>query len=61
MLALDGPLRWVGRTVQRVRNRIRRRAAPVRDLPTRLVRERDRILGTVGRRWKSALAGSVGR
>lgn len=33
----------------------------MRDLPTRLVRERDRILGTVGRRWKSALAGSVGR
>jgi uncharacterized protein (TIRG00374 family) len=25
------------------------------------VRERDRILGTVGRRWKAALAASVGR
>jgi hypothetical protein len=61
MLARDGPLRWVGRTVQRVRNRLRRRARPARDLPGRLLGERDRILRVVGRRWKAALAASVGR
>jgi uncharacterized protein (TIRG00374 family) len=61
MLAFDRPLQWIGRIVQRVRNRLRRRVAAVRHLPARLLRERDRILGTVGPRWKSALGASVGR
>jgi uncharacterized protein (TIRG00374 family) len=61
MVAFDRPLRWVGRVVQRIRNALRRSARPVRDLPTRLLRERDRILGTVGRRWKAALTAGVGR
>jgi uncharacterized protein (TIRG00374 family) len=62
MLASDRPLAWVGRTVQRARNRLRRRhAEPVRDLPERLLHERDRIAGTVGSRWKAALSAAVGR
>jgi uncharacterized protein (TIRG00374 family) len=60
-LALDGPLRAVGRAVQAVRNRLRPRAEPVRQLPARLLRERDRILATVGPRWKAALATAIGR
>ena len=40
LLSSERPLRWVGRLVQRVRNRLRRRAEPLRELPDRLVRER---------------------
>jgi hypothetical protein len=60
-VAWDGPLRWIGRTVQRVRNRLRRRSEPLTGLPKRLLRERDRILQTLGPRWKRALAATVGR
>jgi uncharacterized protein (TIRG00374 family) len=61
MMVFDEPLRWVGRAAQSVRNAVRRKARPVRDLPTRLLRERDRILGTVGKRWKAALTAGLGR
>ena len=61
MLAFDRPLEKVGRAAQAARNRLRRRSPPVRELPGRLLRERDRILKTVGHRWKPALAASVGR
>src|SRR4051812_21755834 len=60
-MALDGPLAWVGRTAQRVRNRLRRGSEPLRNLPARLLRERDRVLETVGPRWKRALLATVGR
>ena len=49
-VASDRPLLWVGRTVQRVRNRLRRGSAPLERLPQRLIAERDRILTTVGAR-----------
>ena len=61
LLGFDGPLQWVGRVAQRARNRIRRRAAPLAGLPARLLRERDRILRSVGPRWRSALAAGTGR
>jgi len=61
LLATDRPLHWVGRVVQRVRNRLRRGAEPLRRLPERLLRERDRILDTLGPRWKRALLATVGR
>ena len=61
MIALDGPLAWVGRVVQRVRNRLRRRSEPLEHLPDRLLRERNRIVGTLGPRWKRALAATCGR
>jgi uncharacterized membrane protein YbhN (UPF0104 family) len=59
--ASDRPLRLAGRAVQAVRNRLRRSARPVRDLPGRLLGERDRILSTVGEHWKAALAAGLGR
>jgi len=61
LLSTDRPLAWVGRVIQRVRNRLRRGAEPLHRLPERLLRERDRILATLGPRWKRALAATVGR
>jgi uncharacterized protein (TIRG00374 family) len=58
---LDGPLTWIGRMVQRVRNRLRRGSPPTSGLPDRLLRERDRILATLGPRWKRALLATIGR
>src|SRR3954469_23262453 len=59
--AWDRPLAWVGRVIQRVRNRVRARAEPLTGLPARLLRERDRILDALGPRWKRALVATVGR
>jgi uncharacterized protein (TIRG00374 family) len=61
LLSTSRPLAWIGRLIQRVRNRLRRSAEPLRHLPERLLRERDRILSTLGPRWKRALAATVGR
>jgi uncharacterized protein (TIRG00374 family) len=61
MLWTDRPLRWIGRVIQRVRNRLRRRAEPLKRLPDRLVLERDRILEGLGRDWWKALLASIGR
>jgi putative heme transporter len=61
LLSSERPLRWLGRLIQRIRNRLRRRSEPLRQLPTRLVHERDRIVGTLGTRWKRALAAALGR
>ena len=61
LLAFDMPLAWVGATAQRIRNRMRPHAPPVLTLPDRLLHERDRILATLGPRWKRALLATVGR
>jgi uncharacterized protein (TIRG00374 family) len=61
LIAYDGALTWVGRTIQRVRNRLRRKSPPLTELPDRLLRERNRIIGTLGPRWKRALAATSGR
>jgi uncharacterized protein (TIRG00374 family) len=61
LMVFDRPLVWVGGVAQRVRNRLRPRAAPLRKLPERLLRERARILGILGPRWKRALAATSGR
>jgi uncharacterized membrane protein YbhN (UPF0104 family) len=61
LLALDGPLAFVGRAVQRLRNRVLRRRPPLVDLPARLLEERDLILRTVGARWWEALLASLAR
>jgi hypothetical protein len=61
MLTNDRPLLWVGRVIQSVRNRLRRRSEPLTQLPQRLVSERNRILETLGPRWKRALAAALGR
>ncbi len=61
VLALDAPLRWAGRLVQAVHNRLMRKKAPMSGLPDRLVYERNRIRRVLGRRWKAALLLSSGR
>ena len=61
LLARDGPLLWIGRILQRLRNRLRPKSEPLRTLPDRLIRERNRILATLGPRWKRALLATVGR
>jgi uncharacterized protein (TIRG00374 family) len=61
VLSSDRPLLSIGRLIQRVRNRLRRRAEPLGRLPLRLIGERDRIVGTLGPRWKRALAAALGR
>ena len=61
LLVADRPLRRVGGAIQAVHNSVLRKRAPIDGLPERLVRERDLILGVLGRsRWE-ALAGSIGR
>ena len=61
VLAFDRPLEIVGRAAQRLRNRIRRGAEPLRRLPQRLRRERDKLIGTLGPNWKQAVVATVGR
>ena len=61
LLATDRPLAWIGRKVQLVRNRLRRKSEPLHELPARLLMERDRILATLGPRWKRALLATAGR
>ena len=61
LLSTDRPLAWVGRVIQRVRNKLRRKAEPLHALPDRLLRERDRLLATLGPKWKRALLATVGR
>jgi uncharacterized membrane protein YbhN (UPF0104 family) len=60
-LIWDRPLLWVGRTVQHVRNALRRGSPPMEGLPARLLRERDRILGVFGPHWQKAVAATAGR
>lgn len=61
LFTTDRPLLTLGRLVQRLRNRLRPRAEPLDRLPDRLTRERDRILTTLGPRWKRALLAAIGR
>ena len=61
VLASDRPLGWIGRLVQRVRNRLHRSTEPRTGLPERLLRDRDRILSTLGPKWKRATVATVGR
>jgi uncharacterized protein (TIRG00374 family) len=61
VLLLDGPLRWAGRVVQSVRNRVNRKSEPMTGLPDQLVAERNRIRDVLGERWKAALLLSSGR
>lgn len=61
LIQTDRPLMWLGRTVQTIRNRVRRHVAPITDLPQRLLHEREQITTVFGVRWKRALAAAVGR
>jgi uncharacterized protein (TIRG00374 family) len=59
-LFTDGPVRWVGRAVQRVLNRRRTPTRRRHDLPDRLIEERDLIKSTLGGAWWQALLFSAG-
>jgi len=61
LMRTDGPLRWTGIVVQAVRNRVRRHARPLDDLPQRLLAARDQITTVLAGRWWRALAATVGR
>ena len=61
VLAFDRPLELIGRAAQGVRNRIRRRCEPLRDLPGRLRRERNKLLATLGPTWRQAVLATVAK
>ena len=61
LLATHRPVVWVGDTVQRIANLVRRHREPIRDLGSRLLVERDEIRTTMGSRWVEAVAAAVGR
>jgi uncharacterized protein (TIRG00374 family) len=60
LLFADRPLLWLGAIIQRARNRIVRKRAPIQDLPERLVDERDLIRRVLGASWWQALIFSAG-
>ncbi len=60
-LSVDRPLAAAGRTIQRVRNRLRRSRPPLHDLDRRLIEERDEIRAVLGNRWRAAVLLSTGR
>ncbi|CAN5395976.1 hypothetical protein BH10ACT11_BH10ACT11_05520 [soil metagenome] len=61
LITSDRALGWTGRTVEGLRNRLRRKSDPLTKLPERLRRERDRLLTTLGKNWKEALLATIGR
>jgi uncharacterized protein (TIRG00374 family) len=60
LLFADRPLSWLGEVIQKARNRILRRRAPMSDLADRLVDERDLIRRVLGAGWWQALIFSAG-
>ena len=61
LAVFDAPLRFVGRVVQALRNRLRRHSEPMDDLPDRLVEERNLLARTLGQHWRRAVVLSVSR
>jgi uncharacterized protein (TIRG00374 family) len=57
----DGPLELTGRAVQWVLNAVSRRSEPRTGVPASLVRNRDFIRATFGKRWWEALGASIGK
>jgi uncharacterized protein (TIRG00374 family) len=60
-LALEGPLRWVGRLIEVVRNRLFRKRDPLTGLADRLMVQRNLIRGVLGQQWWQATLLSAGR
>jgi hypothetical protein len=60
LLFADRPLLWLGGLIARARNRMLRRRPPLKDLPERLVDERDLIRRVLGAGWWKALLYSAG-
>jgi uncharacterized protein (TIRG00374 family) len=60
LLLADRPIRWTGRTVERIHNAVLRRRPPMHDLADRLTKERDVVRNTLDEDWVSAILRSVG-
>jgi uncharacterized protein (TIRG00374 family) len=61
LLLADAPMRFVGRIVERVRNRILRKRPPLTGLDQKLVDQRDLIRSVLGKEWWKAVLYSAGR
>jgi uncharacterized protein (TIRG00374 family) len=61
VLAYDAPLRWAGRTAQRLRNWVLRKRPPLDGLDRSLLAQRNEIRTVLGRQWWQALLLSAGR
>lgn len=61
LIATNRPLRAIAAFVQRARNRLWHRRAPLTNLPARVLAERDLILSVLGRSWWEALLATIGR
>jgi uncharacterized protein (TIRG00374 family) len=61
LLGSHRPLLAVGRAIEAIANRLRRRRPPITGLPDRLVEERDEIRRTLGEHWLAAVASAIGR
>jgi hypothetical protein len=61
VLVAKSPLAWIGRTIQRVVNRLRRRKPKISGLDHRLVEQRDEIRTVLGEKWKEAVGLSAAR
>jgi putative heme transporter len=57
----DRPLELIGRGTEALLNRLRPRHEPVTALAERLLRERDIVVGVLGRQWWEALLLAAGR
>ncbi len=60
LLFADRPLEGLGALIQRVRNRLLKRRAPLTGLPARLVQERDLVRRELGVGWWKALLYAAG-
>ena len=61
LLFADAPLRFAGRLVQSVANRVRRGRPAATGLPERLLKERDLIRDVLSTSWFAALLATLGR
>jgi hypothetical protein len=61
VMAVDAPLRWVGRAFQAAHNRLLRKRAPLSGLPDRLLEQRNLIRTVLGQQWWQATLLSAGR
>src|SRR5262245_27641380 len=61
LMAGDRPVLWVGRTLQRIGRRVRKRKPPRDDLPELLRDQRNLVRTAFGERWWEAVAGAAGR
>jgi len=61
VLATEAPLRWIGRIVERVRNRVFTKRPPMTDLDVTLLHQRNLIRTVLGKKWWQAVLLSAGR